>query len=246
MCETATNTLPGWKGWPDVPAPRISGAAGGWIDLSHRLTEDLSRIPSFPQPRIRQITKIQIPEHRANITEVHMVVHHGTHLDAPRHFIADGPAMDEVPLDRLYGAGVIWRFDVADDSVIDVADLERATPRMRPGDIVLMDTGRAKHVNTERYTRHASLTGEAAAWLAKQGAKIVGVDFATPDLPPGRRSADFAFPVHYTLLSQGVLIAEHVTGLEALAGHRAEIMFLGLNIAGSDGAPARAVARVSD
>ena len=91
-----------------------------------------------------------------------------------------------------------------------------------------------------------ALTGEAAAWLVKQGAKIVGVDFATPDLPPGRRPADFAFPVHYTLLSQGVLIAEHVTSLTPLAGRRAEIMFLGLNIAGSDGAPARAIARAID
>jgi kynurenine formamidase len=42
------------------------------------------------------------------------------------------------------------------------------------------------------------------------------------------------------------LIAEHVTGLEKLAGCRAEIMFLGLNIAGSDGAPVRAVARAID
>jgi kynurenine formamidase len=59
-----------------------------------------------------------------------------------------------------------------------------------------------------------------------------------------RRPPDFAFPVHYTLLSQGVLIAEHVTNLEQLAGQRAEIMFLGLNIAGSDGAPVRPVARL--
>jgi len=94
--------------------------------------------------------------------------------------------------------------------------------------------------------RHASLTGEAAAWVVEQGAKLVGVDTATPDLPPGRRPADFAFPVHYTLLSHGVLIAEHVTGLAPLAGRRAEIMFLGLNIAGSDGAPARAIAGAID
>jgi kynurenine formamidase len=244
MCETQTNKVPGWKGWLDVPAPKISGVPGAWIDLSHRLTEELSRIPSFPQPRIRQITKI--PEHRANVTEVHMVVHHGTHLDAPRHFIADGPTMDQVPLERLYGSGVVWHFDVPGDGVIDVADLERATPRMRPGDIVLIETGRAKHVNTDAYMQHACLTGEAAAWLVKQGAKIVGVDFSTPDLAALRRPPDFAFPVHYTLLSQGVLISEHVTHLEGLAGHRVEAMFLGLNIAGSDGAPVRAVARIAD
>jgi kynurenine formamidase len=241
MCESQTNKVPGWKGWLDLPAPRISGAGGPWIDLSHRLTEELSRIPSFPQPRIRQITRI--PEHRANVTEVHMVVHHGTHIDAPRHFIADGPTMDEVPLDRLYGSGVVWRFDVADRGVIDVADLERATPRMREGDIVLIDTGRAQHVNTDRYMQHACLTAEAAAWLVRRGAKLVGVDFPTPDLAAHLRPADFAFPVHYTLLSQGVLIAEHVTNLTPLAGKRAEIMFLGLNIADSDGAPVRPVAR---
>jgi arylformamidase len=244
MCEAATDKVPGWKGWLDLPAPKISGAAGGWIDLSHRITEELSRIPSFPQPQIHRIWNI--PEHPANVTEVQMVVHHGTHLDAPRHFISDGPAMDEVPLERLYGPGVVWRFDKDDDGLIDVADLERATPRLQPGDIVLLDTGRARHINTERYLRHAALTGEAAAWLVKRGAKLVGVDTATPDLAPGRRPADFAFPVHTTLLSHGVLIAEHVTGLTPLANRRAEIMFLGLNIAGSDGAPARAIARPVD
>jgi kynurenine formamidase len=224
VCENQRDKIPGWKGWLNLPAPKISGAGGGWIDLSHCITENLSRIPSFPQPRIRQITRI--PEHRANVTEVHMVVHHGTHLDAPRHFIADGPTMDQVPMERLYGTGVVWHFDKADYGVIDVEDLERATPRMRPGDIVLAD--------------------EAAAWLVKQGAKIVGVDFPTPDLAANRRPPDFAFPVHYTLLSQGVLIAEHVTNLEALADRRAEIMFCGLNIAGSDGAPVRALARAVD
>lgn len=52
--------------------------------------------------------------------------------------------------------------------------------------------------------------------------------------------------MYYTLLSQGVLIAEHVTGLAPLSGRCTEIMFLGLNTAGSDGAPARATARAID
>src|SRR5262252_2814703 len=156
MCESVAKKFHGWKGWRDLPAPKVSGTIGTFIDLSHRITEELSRIPSFPQPRIRQITTI--PQHRANVTEVHMVVHHGTHLDAPRHFIADGPTVDQIPLDRLYGAGVIWHFDVADDGMIDAADLERATPRMREGDIVLLDPGRAKHVNTPRFINDAALT----------------------------------------------------------------------------------------
>jgi kynurenine formamidase len=242
MCEPAPQKTVAWKGWSDLPAPRIAQAAGGWVDLSHCITETLSRIPFFPQPRIRQIMKIP----PANVTEVHMVVHHGTHVDAPNHFIADGPAMDEVPLERLYGQGVIWRLDLPPRGLIEVAHLERATPRMQEGDIVLLDTGWGRHVNTEQYEEHPSLSGEAAAWLVARGAKLVGIDASSPDMAPHYRPADYAMPVHNTLLSHGVLIAEHMTNLPALAGRRVEVMFLALNIAGSDGAPARVVARPLD
>jgi kynurenine formamidase len=241
MCESSPQKTYGWKGWSDLPAPTMISAAGPWIDLSHCITETLSRIPFFPQPRIRQIwTK---PPDNANVTEVHMVVHHGTHLDAPRHFIADGPAMDQVPLDRLLGPGVIWRIETQARGVIDVAELERATPRMQEGDIVLIDTGWWRHVNTGQYEEHPFLTPQAADWLVKRGAKIVGVDSSTPDMAAHYRPKDFDFPVHNTLLSNGVLIAEHMTNLSPLAGQRVEVMFLALNLAGSDGAPARVVAR---
>ena len=43
-----------------------------------------------------------------------------------------------------------------------------------------------------------------------------------------------------------MLIAEHMTNLSVLASRRVEIMFLALNIFGSDGAPARVVARPID
>jgi kynurenine formamidase len=239
MCEPSPQKSVGWKGWIELPAPRISQAAGGWVDLSHSITESLSRIPFFPQPRIRRI--MNIPP--ATVTELHMVVHHGTHVDAPCHFIADGPAMDEVPLERLYGPGVIWRFDLPGRAPIDAADLERATPPIREGDIVLIDTGWWRQINTDSYEEHPWLTGEAAEWLVAHGAKLVGIDASSPDTAPHYRAADFRHPVHNTLLSHGVLIAEHMTNLTPLSGRRVEIMFLALNIAGSDGAPARVVAR---
>jgi kynurenine formamidase len=242
MCEPSPQRTAGWNGWRDLPAPRIAQSTGGWIDLSHRITETLSRIPFFPQPSIRRI--MQIPP--ANITEVHMVVHHGTHVDAPCHFIADGPAMDAVPLEHLYGPGVIWHLDMPPRGVIEVAHLEAATPRLEEGDIVLLDTGFARQINTESYEEHPSIGAEAAAWLVERGAKLVGIDASSPDMAPHYRPADFAFPVHSTLLSNGVLIAEHMTNLTVLAGRRVEVMFLALNIAGSDGAPARVVARPID
>jgi kynurenine formamidase len=221
-------------------ANSLSGT-GPWIDLTHRLTEDLSRSPAFPKPAIRKI--LSMPEGNANITEIHMVVHHGTHVDAPSHFMIDGPTFDQIPLERLYGPAVVWRIEKGPLALITVEDLEAARPQLHPGDMVLLDTGWARHINTEAYEDHASLSAEAAEWLVAQRVKLLGVDFSTPDLTAHKRPADFTWPVHQILLSHGVLVAEHLANLRSLANRRVEVMFLALPIADSDGAPARVVAR---
>jgi arylformamidase len=241
MCEPAPNKRYGWKGWRSLPAARITGATGPWIDLSHPITETLSRIPHFPQPTFRKFSTK--PPANSNVTEIQMVVHFGTHVDAPCHFVNGAPTMDQVALERFYGPGVIWHIEGSDRRAITAADLERSTPRMQEGDIVLIDTGWWRHINTERYEEHPFLTGDASDWLVAHGAKLVGVDCSSPDQAGHYRSKDYDFPVHNTLLGNGVLIAEHLTNLTALAGKRVEIMFLAINIVGCDGAPARPVAR---
>lgn len=42
-----------------------------------------------------------------------------------RHFIADGPAFHEIPLERLYGPGVVWRIDAEPYGVIEADTLAR-------------------------------------------------------------------------------------------------------------------------
>jgi kynurenine formamidase len=241
MCGAIGRVEKAWQGWLDVPPPRASASTARWIELSHVITETLARIPAFPQPRIRRIKSM--PDFLSNVTEMTMVAHHGTHVDAPVHYIADGPSMDQVPLDRLYGEGVVWRIDVGERGVMEPAHFEAARPRLKPGDIVILDTGTARHVNSPRYWDHPIISLAAAEWLVAQGVKLLAVDSPTPDMSPGRRPADHDFPTHHTLLSHGVLIAEHMTGLEALAGQRIEAMFMAINLEGSDGAPARVVAR---
>ncbi len=234
--------MPGrWQGWPSLPATPPPTGAGPWVELSHPLRADLSRIPFFPAPRFDRI--MRMPRDPLNLTEMQMVCHFGTHVDAPCHFIPDGPAFHEIPLDRLHGPGVVWRFTPDSFGSIDVDDLARARPELLPGDIVLLDCGWAAHFGSARYDANPSLTEAAAAWLVEHRAKLVGVDFATPDLAVERRPAGFAWPVHHVLLGGGVLIAEHLTNLRPLAGRRVEAMFLALNIEGADGAPARVVAR---
>lgn len=72
---------------------------------------------------------------------------------------------------------------------------------------------------------------------------VVGADIAMPDLPvPRRPEQGFDWPVHKILLSNGVLIVEHLADLRPLAGRRAEVIIGAIPIQGADGAPARVLA----
>jgi len=230
-----------WRGWSELPASDAASASSAWLELSHPLRADLYRIPFFPAPRFARI--MSQPADPLNLTEIQMVCHFGTHVDAPNHFIADAPAFDAIPLERLHGPGVVWRLEVEPYDVIEPASLKRLRPEARPGDIVLLDTGWAEHFGSSRYEHHPALSVHAAQWLVERKIKLIGLDLPTPDLAVHRRPPHFDWPVHHVLLSEGVLIAENLTNLRPLAGKRIEAMFLALNIAGADGGPARVVAR---
>ena len=83
----------------------------------------------------------------------------------------------------------------------------------------------------------------AAEWLVDRKIKLLAVDTPTPDIPIHKRPQGFDWPVHHTLLRDGVLISEQVANARSLAGRRAELLFLPLNIVGGDGAPARVLGR---
>ncbi len=231
----------GWRGWLELPPQRQCLPVGDWIDLTWPLSPAVPRIGLFPPPRIARIAAI--PDRPLNITELQMIVHTGTHVDSPRHFFNDGPAFQDIPLERLMGAGVVWRIDKPPYGLIEVDALERMRPRIEPGDMLAIDTGATARAGTPDYSRHASLSLAAANWLVAQRIKLLAVDMPTPDLALELRPEGFDWPVHRALLREGVLIAEQVTNLGPLLGGRAEFMFCPLNIVDCDGAPARVLAR---
>jgi kynurenine formamidase len=225
-----------------MPEPALLPSGGPWVDLSHPLSRLVPRADVFPEPSFRRVRSL--PKDPLNVTEMQMVVHIGTHVDAPRHFFTDGPAFHEIPLDRLSGAGVVVSVTKkAAGQAIEPDDLERAAAEIRPGDIVALHTGWSDCASSHSYHDHPYLSPTAAQWLVERGIKLLACDLPTPDLPTGRRPAGYDWPAHHILLSRGILISENVTGLAQLANQRAEFVFLALNIEDSDGAPARVLAR---
>jgi len=230
-----------WQGWMELERDKDMSPIGPWVDLSQTIYDGMPRFALFTAPRVVQIKKM--PQDPLNVTELQIICHVGTHVDAPRHFVADGPSMEEIPFNRFQGPGVVWKLDVEPFGIVGVEHLESAKLKLRWGDIVLLDCGWWSVFGTERYEDNYSLSTDAAQWMVDHGVKLVGVDCSTVDLAYSKRSAGFNWPVHRILLSHGVLVAEHVTNLRSLSGKRVEVVFMPLKIRGADGAPARVMAR---
>lgn len=244
MCDCNAEPGSGWQGWPELPSPAALRASGPWIDLSHRLSADMPRQPFFPVPSFERFRSL--PDFPLNITRIDMIAHLGTHVDSPRHSFNDGPAFEDVPLERLAGAGLVWRVEPGPDHEIGPAQLEPAAALLERGDILILNTGMHHLAHSEQYQDHPSLSLAGAQWIIDHGVKLLAVDTPTPDAAHRRRAPGFDFPVHRLLLAHGVLIAEHLTNLDRLSGRRVEVLCNALNIAGGDGAPARILARALD
>src|SRR5262245_35219278 len=130
-----------WRGWSNVETSALRAADDDrtWVELSHSLRADLARAPLFEKPEFRRVKSM--PEDPFNATEIRMICHFRTYVDAPSHFIAGGPAFHEIPLERLYGPGGVWHVRCEPYELIEPDLLEQAGPPLRPGDILLLDTG---------------------------------------------------------------------------------------------------------
>jgi arylformamidase len=221
--------------WIDLAQPLFNGMArakahgdvGFWVDehLRHGL-------PGPPSVRV---------------THLRMAAHVGTHVDAAKHFIANGKTIDAYPPSFFMGPGVA--LDLRREGVVPVTadDLERSVPPVRRGDIVLLWFGYAERFEDPSYHDHPYLTGDAADWLLDRGARIVGVDTITPDVPGPHRSEDYDFPVHMRLLANDVLIVENLgPNLARVAGHRLQVLAVPFAIEGGDASPIVPLVRVDD
>src|SRR6266404_7646798 len=135
------------------------------------------------------------------VEQIEAITHTGTHVDAPYHYgpISEGkPArrIDEVPLEWCYAPGVV--IDVrhlAPGAEITVSILERALQRigyrLKPLDIVLLQTGADRRIGTPDYYAQPGLGREGTLWLVEQGVRVIGIDAYTIDRPFKNMVADY-------------------------------------------------------
>jgi arylformamidase len=168
-----------------------------------------------------------------NSSSVHTSVHAGTHVDAPFHFVPDGQTIESLPLETFIGPARVCAVEAG--SHITAADVRKADlgSEIR----VLFKTRNSTLLQKDVYDPgFAPFSVDAAEALAALGVKLVGLDYLSA------ASATEQVPVHRAFLDRGVILLEGVD-LSAVPPGRYELFCPPVKLAGSDGAPCRAVLR---
>jgi arylformamidase len=201
------------------------------LDVSVRLAPGMPAFPGNPDFELQPLKRIA-DGGSSNVSRLILGTHTGTHVDAPRHFLDDGPTVDMLPLDLLVGRTRV--IDVPGRGGIGAGEL--AAAGLREDLRVLLKTPNSALWNSGTFhTDYAHVTESGARYLVEQGVKVVGIDYLSIEQfkKPGA-------PAHRMLLSNGVIIIEGLNLSDVEPGMY-EMYCLPLRVGGGDGAPARVV-----
>ena len=211
------------------------------VDISMPIDARTPFYPGDPQPRVCAATTIA--NEGVNVLRLDMGSHSGTHCDAPYHFLEDGLRLDELPLERFLGPGVIVDCaTVAPRTAIGWEHLAPHEDRLRAGAIVLLRTGWDVRATEATCFDHPFLDGAACRRLLERGVLTVGIDAINLDETPEGELDRSRFPCHEAISRAGGVIVENLVGLGAVDFADPWISVLPLHVPGADGAPTRAVA----
>ena len=206
-------------------------------DISVPIRPSIMVWPGDPAVVLNPLSAISTGEH-ANVTEIKMSAHTGTHIDAPKHFIDNGKAVDQIPLWKLIGRTLVMEIDEDIDGITDlVLATHPAKDLLFTVTKVLFKTRNSGLWRTSPSTFQADYVGidaSGAEFLAQLDLDLIGVDYLS--VAPYEATSE----PHLAFLSKEIVLLEGIN-LEQVQGGIYDLFCLPLNIEGCDGAPARAV-----
>ena len=184
------------------------------IDVCHSIEDGMITYKGLPAPVItdhlsREASRANYaPGTEFHIGKIEMVANTGTYLDTPFHRYARGrdlAGLDLYSIANLEGLVVRVTEREIGAAVFSGIDVKNKA--------VLIHTGWDRHWRTEEYFsgNHPFVTADAANYLAKNGATLVGIDSYNIDA-----TSDAARPAHSILLGHDIPVVEHLCGLSAL------------------------------
>lgn len=203
-------------------------------DISVPVHPELPVWPGDPAIELQRVRSIADGD-ASNDSRLACSVHAGTHVDSPAHFIENAPSVEYLPLDVLTGPA-----RVVDLPTVDIITAQTLASLNLPA-----DTGRLlfKTRNSDLWADpdhrfkpdFVALSTDAAQWIVAHHIRLVGIDYLSIQMFDEPDSM-----VHAILLEAEVVIVEGLN-LQSVRPGLYQFICLPLKLAGSDGAPARAV-----
>lgn len=203
-------------------------------DISLPLGKDTLVWPG--DPPIEVAPKLRIAQgDPANVSELRIGTHSGTHVDPPVHFVDGAPAIDRLSLDRVVGPALVADLKEASGPIgpLELARLGLSDAVTR----LLLRTSNSnlwRSLPVEFPDTYACLSPEGAKWIVQKGIGLVGIDFLSIE----ERGAE-GHPVHHILLENGIIVVEGLD-LGSVEPGIYTLVCLPLKVVDGDGGPARA------
>ena len=246
------------------PVVKNTFPAGNWIDLTYPFDENTIYWPTAENFSLDTVFAGETDKgYYYSAYQYCAAEHGGTHLDAPVHFANGKQTVDQIPLDRLIGEGIV--IDVSGnalsnpDYLINVADFqnwEKANGQIPEDAIILLRTGygkywpdRVKYMGTAERGDSAvaklhfpGLDPEAAKWIV-DNRKIKAIGLDTPSIDYGQSTL---FESHQILFKENIPAFENVANLDRLPITGIHIIALPMQVKDGSGAPLRIIAHVAN
>jgi arylformamidase len=218
--------------WPRIRSDTTGGGTVKIFDISLSLSpQTIHWVTGTPLELIER--KRMSRGDTNNSSSIHTSVHAGTHVDAPFHFVADGVTIESLALDLFMGPARVC--DLETGSHITAADISKLG--IQGEDRVLFKTRNSNLLHKGKYdASFAAFSVDGAEALVDAGVRLVGLDYLSA------AHADEQVPVHRAFLDRGVVLLEGID-LSQVPPGRYELICPPVKLAGSDGAPCRAVLR---
>ena len=218
-----------------------------WIDISVEMRDGMVHWPGDPECHVKLHVKLGDPipgqpgkKIPCNLTHLTLSAHTGTHMDAPRHFVANGTTMETMPLEAVVGPCRV--IELKHKTAITVEELK--PHKLQRGERVLFKTRNS--TKSWRMAKTATfdedfiyIPADAAQYLVERGVMTVGVDY----LSVGGYNKD-GVECHQIMLGakKPIWIIEGLNLAKVKPG-KYDLVCLPLKIVGADGAPCRAILR---
>ncbi len=159
------------------------------LDLSQNFSIHSQGYVNYPAPKVYYLKRLI--SHGVVAQMVETTMHVSTHLDGPMHFCTNGRDIASIPLERLYGPGVVA--DISDEvGPYEIYKPHHITKKVevRKGDILIIHTGYHHYcpdspdANELKYfIEQPGPDREFAEWALEMELRWIGIDAPSMDHP---------------------------------------------------------------